>query len=69
MTMGEAAKKARKKARLTLRELEELSGYSHQTICNFENNVKTPKITTVIDLADTLGISVDEYIGHKVKEV
>lgn len=67
MTIGEAASKARKKAGLTINELAEKSGYSAGTIWGFENNIRGTHITIVIDLADTLGISVSEYIGQKGK--
>ena len=68
MNIGEATKKARKKAGLKRRELAEKSGYTYANIRNIENNLVNPKIDTVIDLAETLGISIYEYIGIKPKE-
>ena len=69
MTMGESMRAAREKAGLTRIKLSEISGVSIQSIYNYEENKTSPNILCVEALADSLGISIDEYIGHKVKEV
>lgn len=66
MTLGQAMRKARKEAGLTIEELADKSGYSKATISQTETDKHIPKVTTILDLADVLGISVNEYTGHKV---
>ena len=66
MTLGQAMRRARKEAGLTIQELAEKSGYSQSTISAIETDKNAPKVTTVTDLADVLGLSVDEYTGHNV---
>lgn len=68
MTSGEAMREARKKAGLTVRELGERSGLHWSMIASLERGVHGPSLTTVEILADALGLSIDEYVGHKVKE-
>ena len=65
MTLGQAMRKARKDAGLTIQELADKSGYSPSTISNAETDTHIPNVTTILDLADVLGVSVNEYIGHK----
>jgi transcriptional regulator with XRE-family HTH domain len=66
MTIGEAAKEARLKKWFSLQDLAERSGVSKNTIYRLETGRSEPSITTVELLADALGISIDEYIGHEV---
>lgn len=67
MSIGEAAKIARQNAGLTRKQLAIQSGYGYPNIRNIEENIINPRIDMIVDIADTLGISVDEYIGYKVK--
>jgi len=67
MTRGEAMRAARKKRGLSIRDLSERSGYSADTICQLERNKRAGNIDTITDLADTLGVSIDEYVGHEQK--
>lgn len=67
MNIGEAAKKARQNAGLTRNQLASKAGYSYANLRNIEDNIANPRVDMVIDIADTLGISVDEYIGHTTK--
>lgn len=69
MTMGESMRKAREKSGLTIKQLSEKSGHNISVISHIETEKVEPRIYTVVDLADTLGISVDEYIGHTSKEM
>lgn len=69
MTMGEAMRAARKKAGMTQCKLSKISGVTRNNISEYENDHKSPNICTVEALADSLGISIDEYIGHEIKEV
>lgn len=68
MTIGEAMRSARQKAGLTIEKLANITGIGVVSLHNYETEKHMPKIDTVEMLADTLGISIDEYIGHEVKE-
>ena len=64
-TMGDYARAARMRAGLQQKELAKRSGLPPATISNFEMGKTTPRIDTVELLADALGLSIDEYIGHE----
>ena len=66
MTRGDHMKQARVSAGLTQRALSKLSGIHQQTINSLENGYVQGNISTIEMLADAIGISVDEYIGHVV---
>jgi DNA-binding XRE family transcriptional regulator len=59
-------RKARKKKRMTVDELAERSGYHAKQIWSWEKDTFLPRLTAVIDIADALGISIDELVGHIV---
>jgi transcriptional regulator with XRE-family HTH domain len=59
-------KQARLRAGLTQRALSKISGIHQQTINALENGYVQGTISTIETLADAIGISVDEYIGHVV---
>ena len=67
LSIGQSIKLHRKKAKLTQKELAEKTGYTTETIYKMEYDLCSPKITTVIDIADLLGVSIDELVGHEVK--
>lgn len=67
-TIGQSIRQHRKKAKLTIKELAEKTGYCYNHIQGIEKDEHTPKITTVIDIADLLGVSIDELVGHEVKD-
>ena len=57
----------RERARLTQCELAKLSGISQATICAVEIGRNSGgNLDTIELLADALGLSIDEYVGHKV---
>ena len=66
MTRGEYARRARNNARFTQKELEKISGVPWYAIHRIESDKGTPKIDHIELLADALGLSIDEYIGHIV---
>lgn len=68
MTVGQAMAKARKIAGLTLNELGSKSGYDPNYIQQIEKGRHVPGINMVIDLAEALEISIDEYVGHNERE-
>lgn len=67
MTVSEAMKRAREKAGLSQYQLAKISGVVAQSISKYELGKALPRVDTVEFLADALGISIDEYIGHEVK--
>ena len=66
-TRGAAMKRARQRAGLTQRALAKMSGVHQQTINGLENGYVQGTIKVIEVLADALGISVDEYIGHEIQ--
>lgn len=66
MTRGETMRMHRERAGLSQYELADLSGVTQKTIYALENNKNNGSVTTVELLADALGLSIDEYVGHKV---
>lgn len=68
LTIGEAIRRARKKRGMKAGELAKITGYHPTVVSTWENDRSIPKLTTVIDIADALGISIDELIGHEVKK-
>lgn len=63
---GLSMRRAREKAGLTCRELEDLSGISFNTIAAIERGARAGNISTIELLADALKIGLDEYIGREV---
>lgn len=68
ISKGEAMKKARISAGLSARELARITGVSHSSIVLLEADKREGMLSTIELLADTLGLSIDEYIGHTVVE-
>ena len=57
----------REKRGLTQPELAKLSGISQATICAVEIGRNSGgNLDTIELLADALGLSIDEYVGHEV---
>ena len=56
----------RERAGLSQYELADLSGVTQNTIWALEHDKNNGSVTTVELLADALGLSIDEYVGHKV---
>lgn len=66
MTRGEYMRMARNSAMLSTAQLSVMSGVPVCTIRSLECNVsRSGRIDTLELLADALGISIDEYVGHK----
>lgn len=64
---GANMRKARIKAGLTIMELARKAGITHSTVIASESGRRNPSLSTVIMLADVLGLSIDEYVGHEPK--
>ena len=67
MTRGEIMRKWREKRGLSQCELAKLSGISQVTISALEIGRNSGgNLDTIELLADALGLSIDEYVGHKI---
>ena len=53
----------RKRRVLTLRELEEVSGVSYNTIWHLENGFTQARPSTIRKLASALGVEAEELVG------
>lgn len=66
MTRGEYMRRARRNAELTIKQLAALSGVSANAIGGLERGKRiSGQYMTIEVLADALGLSVDEYTGHR----
>lgn len=65
-SIGESMKKARKIKKLSQNKLAELAGIGQSSICLYERDEVYPNLVTLINLADVLKISIDEYIGRHI---
>ena len=63
MTEGEHIRAARKKAKLTQKELAEKSGLATITIQQYERNLREPRLENIKKIATALDVSVDSLFG------
>lgn len=69
MTQGEYMRRARQQAGLTIVQLSELSGVTKKTITDLElGHTSYGRLDNITLLADALGLSIDEYVGHRVRK-
>jgi transcriptional regulator with XRE-family HTH domain len=69
LTMGQRIKIARIKNRMTQVRLAERVGISTTALSQIENDESTnPRLSTLLGLADTLGVSLDYLVGRKDAE-
>lgn len=66
MTIGEHMVAAREKHGLTRPQLARKAGLSSEIIGKYERDEHFPGLVNLLSLSDVLGISIDEYVGHKV---
>lgn len=66
-TRGAAMMRARVKAGMSRDDLAEISGVSLSAISNWERDKNAPSVDVLELVADALGLSIDEYVGHKVR--
>lgn len=64
MSIGNRIRIARKNAGLTQKELGERLGISYQTIAQWENNLRNPKLETLVKLSQAMGIPLSEIWGQ-----
>lgn len=68
MCVSEATRRARERKGMSRKRLSELSGIHVDVIQDIEHGHSNPRLSTVELLADALGLSIDEYVGHNVKK-
>lgn len=68
MKFGEKIKKLRDERQMSLSEFAEILGTSKQVLSRYERGENTPKITTVMQYAETLGIPPAFLIDDKVTD-
>ena len=64
-TFGQRLQRLRKEKGLTQEELANEIGISPQAVSKWENDISTPDIFILSQLADILGVSVDELLGKE----
>lgn len=65
-TMGEVMREKREAPGWSLSQVSSKSGLHENTIAGYEKDEHLPGLFNLVVLADTLGISLDEYIGRSV---
>lgn len=68
MTAGQRIKAARRAAGITQKELGEKLGISFQSVAQWENDLRNPKIETLQRLADALGVPVADLLPEPTAE-
>lgn len=66
--MHEAMRAARMEAGLTQKQLAETAGVHQNVISTYEKGKCAPSLYNIAALADALGLTIDEYVGHRVKD-
>lgn len=64
----EAMRKAREVKGITRYKLARKAGVDPRSLQVYEAGESYPKLFNLIALADALGISLDEYVGHEIKK-
>ena len=67
MTIGENIRRIRKSKKMTIQKLADKAGYVRNQIHRIETDKQIPKVSTVIDIADVLEVSLDELVGRDFK--
>ena len=67
MTIAEAMKKARLDKGYSQAKLCQKTGISNACISFYENGIVFPGVLNLIDIADALGITLDELVGRTVR--
>lgn len=64
--LGKQLQSARKSAGLTQQQLCNRAGLSYSTLAKIERGaIKTPSVFTIVSIADTIGVSLDELMGRE----
>ena len=68
-TLGMRISQYRKQRRFTQSEFAELLGVTPQAVSKWENDLSCPDITLLPDIADIFGITVDELLTGRVRNI
>ena len=71
-TFGQRFQRLRKAKNLTQEDIASKIGITAQSVSKWENDLSAPDINILLELADILGVSVEELLGresHKVTKV
>lgn len=68
MTTGQRIRAARKQVGLTQKELGEKLGIAYQTVAQWENNLRNPKIETLQKIAAALGVEAIELVPEEKQD-
>ena len=66
-TFGQRLSRIRKEKGMTQEDIAKRIVISPQAVSKWENDVSSPDILVLSSLADILGVSVDELLGHETK--
>ena len=69
MTIGNRIRILRAELRMTQEEFAKTLNTATSTVCNWENDKVTPKISKLKSIADLAGISVEELLGKEKQNV
>lgn len=69
MAIGNKIYELRKENKLSQEKLAERIGVTRQTISNWELNESSPDLKQANILAEVFGVSLDELVGHDLKNV
>lgn len=68
-SLGVKIGNARRAAGLTQQQLCQKSGLSYSTLAKIERGaIKSPSVFTILQVANALGVSLDELIGNKIRK-
>ena len=65
MTFGERLKDARKKKGLTQRQLADMTGTKHNSICNWEKGLSMPRPDTIQYMCWALGVEANYFFAEE----
>ena len=66
-SLGLYIRKARKEARMTLREVAERCGVSLQSVWYWERDIKKPNLESLWSIANALGLDLHELITQRIE--
>lgn len=65
MRMGENVKAARRQRFMTQAQLAKTAGLSQRTLVNIETNRVQPHFSTILKVAEALGVDPSELVGQE----
>lgn len=68
MSIGENLKKIRNELGLSQKQVATIADINYITLSNIENNYQTPSLNVAVKIADALGLTIDEVVGHYVED-